>query len=495
MESVIRKYTDEKPVVVNGLETVEDDSVVIVQPGNNNSLEAILENYSNASMVFVIGDKMDITEVDGWTIKEEKYRTGRGYKKIIVCLRETVSLKEIASESSKLIHSSHKVPNKFAEIVKGIKLSSYEDTKSNKKKNRFESFVESIPQEIKVEKENRVAWVKALRKHLSSLLKPITDDVSSLLDGEKTRVWMQAFIHSSYDPEFNYERLETLGDSILKYVFRKYLFQRFPKISSAQITNFDTYYMSKNYQASISNKLKLNLFLLTKDDINSMSISEDLFESFIGALDVVGDMIDFGFGSVLVFKFIRFIFDDVEFNDKRTVNPKTFITQTASRLWGVDSIAKVIGKRDDRYVCRFNFNEDVNQFFDSLKIKLPVIEGEGSTEKGATVAAYQNFYNFLLRKGITKDVVDKIKARMDLLSLKESNSELVEKAIKKSLSLYRSADIRFINNHSTNSLRSRMIEMVVVKPSGNIVLIDSVNEERNVTRETMCINLLSKFVS
>lgn len=109
-------------------------------------------------------------------------------------------------------------------------------------------------------------------------------------------IWRQSHTHISYDPEINYEKLEYLGDLVIKLAFASYILTIFPGLSEEEatnlntaylsrkeITNLDNYYMGKKFQGLIARAYGLDTFLLAKIPITSKQ-REDLIEAFFGAL-------------------------------------------------------------------------------------------------------------------------------------------------------------------------------------------------------------------
>lgn len=105
-------------------------------------------------------------------------------------------------------------------------------------------------------------------------------------------IYLEALTHTSYSNEknlnYNYERLEFLGDSAINWMIANYLYQNFPKtnegdmsIAKASMVKGET--LSK---ACLDIKLDKLLYLgngIDKDNIPT-SLLENAFEAFIGAI-------------------------------------------------------------------------------------------------------------------------------------------------------------------------------------------------------------------
>lgn len=103
-----------------------------------------------------------------------------------------------------------------------------------------------------------------------------------------------AFTHSSYSTtyelDYNYERLEFLGDSVLSLIVSEYLYRKYPHYEEGKLTKLRANYVCQNALVYYSHELGLDKYLkidstditLTKNEI--ISITADIFESFLGAI-------------------------------------------------------------------------------------------------------------------------------------------------------------------------------------------------------------------
>lgn len=124
-----------------------------------------------------------------------------------------------------------------------------------------------------------------------------------------------AFMHGSYGTKhgikYNYERLEFLGDSVLSMIVSEYLFNKYPNYEEGKLTKIRANYVCQRALIYYSQKLNLDERLkisveekdMSKNEV--LSITADIFESFLGAI-----FIDQGFEkaksfiSATVFKYI-----------------------------------------------------------------------------------------------------------------------------------------------------------------------------------------------
>jgi len=106
---------------------------------------------------------------------------------------------------------------------------------------------------------------------------------------------IQAFTHRSYlneNPDFylsHNERLEFLGDAVLELVVTEYLYQKYPKKSEGELTNWRAALVNAKMLSEIARELDFNDFLLLSlGEAKELGkarqyILANTFESFIGA--------------------------------------------------------------------------------------------------------------------------------------------------------------------------------------------------------------------
>lgn len=103
-----------------------------------------------------------------------------------------------------------------------------------------------------------------------------------------------AFTHGSYgvqqNIDYSYERLEFLGDSVLSLIVSEYLFKKFPTYDEGHLSKLRANYVCQRALIHYSHELGLDKYLKvsTEDDSIShneiLSITADIFESFLGAI-------------------------------------------------------------------------------------------------------------------------------------------------------------------------------------------------------------------
>lgn len=103
-----------------------------------------------------------------------------------------------------------------------------------------------------------------------------------------------AFTHGSYGERhglgYSYERLEFLGDSVLSVIVSEYLFKKFPHFSEGDLTKARANYVCQSALIHYSHELGLDRHIKISSEENDisnhevLSITADIFESFLGAI-------------------------------------------------------------------------------------------------------------------------------------------------------------------------------------------------------------------
>lgn len=180
-----------------------------------------------------------------------------------------------------------------------------------------------------------------------------TYEIDSNING--LEVYQRAFIHKSYTkkapedigddvtiadkPEgalelfnYDYERLEFLGDAVVSVVIAKYLYERYPNENEGFLTKMRTKLVNGEMLAFLSDKLNFGEFVIISrhiedkcDGRNSIHILEDIFEAFIGAMFLDFNEIDnynlldnfySGIGFQICEKFITHVIEEhVDFSE------------------------------------------------------------------------------------------------------------------------------------------------------------------------------------
>ena len=110
---------------------------------------------------------------------------------------------------------------------------------------------------------------------------------------KNTKLLEEALTHSSYQrnnlsiKNFNYERLEILGDRVLGLVLSEYFFKTFPKAKEGVLDSYFQKHANQENLFNYANKINLSNYLRTQKGDNlkkNKSILSDVVEAIIGAI-------------------------------------------------------------------------------------------------------------------------------------------------------------------------------------------------------------------
>src|SRR5688572_25565738 len=82
-----------------------------------------------------------------------------------------------------------------------------------------------------------------LKDLIVNLLSNIVPNPQDYVNDDKMLIWNEAFTHETFDPTFNYENKEYIGDRNVKVIFPIYLLNRYPNLTRKEITYIDTLVM------------------------------------------------------------------------------------------------------------------------------------------------------------------------------------------------------------------------------------------------------------
>lgn len=203
-----------------------------------------------------------------------------------------------------------------------------------------------------------------------------------------------AFVHTSYIHEKNldvmesYERLEFLGDAVLKIAISDFLFKKFPDLREGDLTKHRAWVVSDKELAVLAVKCGLsNLILLGKNEesLNGRqkpSILACAFEAFLGAIYLEYKQL----GLKAVYDFLVDNFENEILNSKLH-NYKALLqeyTQSETHKLPIYKILDEFGMSHDKtYVMGVYYNDVL------------IAQGEGKSKKDAEQIAAKNALEFL----------------------------------------------------------------------------------------------------
>ena len=305
-------------------------------------------------------------------------------------------------------------------------------------------------------------WREDLKKFLFKTISGFEEDeeLVKIILSDMT-LWYKAFTHKTFNPNFgeNYEELEKLGDASAKLAFLQYLMKRFEIITNAELSEYQSFYLSKPEQAKISIKLGLPKYILTPLDKN-IHIFEDVLEAFFGALFTLGEeKIRPGAGYVLCFNLTVFLYDDMEFEEEAALGNsitrvKEFFEKYRLTPYEVDE------KSQGKVVLRLTKSDEENLKRNGIHDFSNGILGEssGSTKN----LAIKNVNAELLKKFLVLSKTDRWK---NFEKLVRRNDEL---AIKTNEGLAIARDLGYVE-----------IETVIVRSSPVLNYVQLIGKDEN----------------
>ena len=108
------------------------------------------------------------------------------------------------------------------------------------------------------------------------------------------KLYDMAFMHRSYGVKhkinYDYERLEFLGDAVLSMLVSEYLYDKYADIGEGSLTKLRSNFVCENALANYSHELGLTKMIKLNLDEKKVSVNEifsisaDVFESLLGAI-------------------------------------------------------------------------------------------------------------------------------------------------------------------------------------------------------------------
>lgn len=301
--------------------------------------------------------------------------------------------------------------------------------------------------------------IKEYQKYIYQILINISpENIALEMVSEKYMpIWIQAVVHESYNLTANYETLETEGDSTLKYTMVKYLKKRFPHITSQGLTEYTNRYMSKEFQQIFSAEMKLPTWIYQDSIEMTIHIQEDLFESFIGAILIIGNQILENLGLSYIFNFITILLSDTQFDPKMILGkPKTQLQQRGdmlgirdakenndedeeegrlvtkkSKSGGINEVE--FGKKGEPITIRLVLTDQLKSFLLTelgKEFDQNLCSATADTSNVAKEKAWAMALDILERNGYTNDFAQDYKRRKSLMDI---DASLVERCKAKAL--------------------------------------------------------------
>lgn len=185
-----------------------------------------------------------------------------------------------------------------------------------------------------------VKWCQEFYTYILAILKIIVPAEKEkyipyiINKGNLKTIWFRAFTHFTVETndEHNYESLEALGDKVLKLSFNEYFFEKHPYSTPGDLKNVTEETQSDVAQSAIGEKIGLKNWLFAVEIIrDNFKISEDLLESFAGAVDLALHRAGIIGGSSSIFNnMYKKLYKNYEI--PTDLNSPTFLDQLISRI-------------------------------------------------------------------------------------------------------------------------------------------------------------------
>lgn len=286
--------------------------------------------------------------------------------------------------------------------------------------------------------------------------------------------WYEAFTHEFVDPDANYETLEFSGDVALENAIAKYLIARFPKASKGQYNEMKRMLVQKQGLKVVGRNLGLTSNLLTFKD--TQHISEDVVESFLGALSRVSDQIVPGLGDVNVYNFVVWHYNKQDISPEREgrMPDKTIVNQIFEKLF--DQKSETVKAEEQKLPSGGVLVQIVvpQTAVDTLRtvykknIQRVLGETTGTTSKAANATAYQNARVFLERAGLTMEWADMIHRKREFSTTEMK--PIYDKAMRKAQT-EGYVDLVVLKSTTMAGKEGTMVGVAGVMPSGKRVTV------------------------
>jgi len=260
---------------------------------------------------------------------------------------------------------------------------------------------------IKTNRSN-VTPIYNIKDLVFNILKNVVPNPELYVDNKYIKIWIKAFTSETYDPTFNYEDEEYVGDRVLKVVYPKYLSIRYPTYNRKELSNIDMLVMEKKNQYDLAFELGLiDQILIPHRNTIPVGVGGDVFESFFGALDTVGDLVEKGTGIVLCFNLITYIFNQNTIPDNLKLGSSKMIVEQIFKRLTLPPIKVVIYKQNQLINVKLELNKEQLDYFNSRGVVLtPIIsEAYGKSQKPTIIKAYDNAYQYLLSQKIDEQFI------------------------------------------------------------------------------------------
>ncbi|MBE7705997.1 MAG: ribonuclease III [Cyanobacteria bacterium SIG30] len=203
-----------------------------------------------------------------------------------------------------------------------------------------------------------------------------------------------AFVHPSFSKD-NYERLEFLGDCVLRMVVSDYLFKKYKNDDEGKLTKLRAEIVSDKTLSLFARKMGFSPFVkLNKNEKNLCEndmVLACVFEAFLGAIYLEYNVQAFDKVSNFIFgnfqNEINEIEDEIDF-----LNPKAMLQEYSQGKFHILPVYNLLEEKGPEHNKKFFVQVELN----GIKYKI----GEGASKKEAQKQAAKNA---LIELGLLKE--------------------------------------------------------------------------------------------
>lgn len=443
----------------------------------------------------------------------------KGKPKALVSVEIPSNLEdEIFSSSSKMSSSS---------MMKESKPKAVTIRKPGKNKEADWSIFDGLPQPTMEPDHKSSTWIGEFYIYLKTIMtKIVPSNQTKLVDilVNKTTIqdyWLDIFTSEYHNPNTgeNYETYEAVGDSVIKYIFYIYLYEKFgTTISKNQLNDLKAKHLSTGWQRILGEKMELDKWTLVPGILaGHAQLREDLSEAFTCGIEIIlNKYARRGMSELVLLNMLNLLFRDYDFDlgekMQKDLKPmETKLVQWYSEIGGSgEKMQKErITLKKPRSVSQKEWDTVKDDFEKILKKKgilIPVTEKAGNKEEGVTFKTVQNEngtytvsvylneagYKALKAKGIP---VDKLSQNNFLAKATGREVKLVDKnakirAMEKLEEIGLTDEWRQKRNLEKNRKRVEGLEEALIKASSiNKNIIEVVPKEIKRTKDFIIYQL------
>jgi len=283
--------------------------------------------------------------------------------------------------------------------------------KDGKRKEADWSLFEGLPQPSMSPDHSSETWIGELYLFLRAIMiRIVPKGQEKLVDilVNKTTIkeyWLDIFTSEFNNPNTgeNYETYEAVGDSVIKYVFYIYLYEKFgTAISKNQLNDLKTKHLSTSWQQILGKKMELDQWILIPKELaKNAKVREDLTEAFAGGVEIIlNKYARRGLGQIVLLNMVNCLFHDYDFDLGEKMQKDLLPLETKLIQWysGIGGSGEKMEKeritiKKPRSVQQKDWDiirEDFEKILKKKGILIPITENNGNREEGVVFKVEQH---------------------------------------------------------------------------------------------------------